>query len=472
MQHFKSPKEHLGVLSAEAAASLIAAASDVAVIIDADGVIRDVAFQSDELSQQLSAQKQWLGKKWLKVVTVESRPKVEALLHEANAQAASPPRQVNHHVSGGVDVPVLYSVIQVGRAGGIVALGRDLRPMASLQQQLVHAQESLERDYSRLRHVQMRYQLLFELSAEAILIVDAASMKVIETNPAARKLFGEATKRMAGRSIVDVFAEDSSLGVQSLFEGVRASGRPEHMHAHLTRPEQDVLVSASLFRQGGMTLFLVRLSTKTTANVSTFPKLKSKMLKIVENAPDGFVITGPDGHILTANLSFLDMANLTTEEHALGQRLDRWLGRPGVDLDVLIASLRQRGSVRLFATIMNVEYGPKSEVEVSAVSVMNGGKPCFGFTIRNVGQRLSGETRAGRHLHRSPEQLAELIGRMTLKDLVRETTDVVERLCIETALELTGDNRASAAELLGLSRQSLYVKLRRYGLADDPSDDE
>lgn len=29
---------------------------------------------------------------------------------------------------------------------------------------------------------------------------------------------------------------------------------------------------------------------------------------------------------------------------------------------------------------------------------------------------------------------------------------------------MTGDNRASAAELLGLSRQSLYVKLRRYGL--------
>jgi DNA-binding protein Fis len=29
---------------------------------------------------------------------------------------------------------------------------------------------------------------------------------------------------------------------------------------------------------------------------------------------------------------------------------------------------------------------------------------------------------------------------------------------------LTGDNRASAAEMLGLSRQSLYVKLRRFGL--------
>jgi DNA-binding NtrC family response regulator len=62
--------------------------------------------------------------------------------------------------------------------------------------------------------------------------------------------------------------------------------------------------------------------------------------------------------------------------------------------------------------------------------------------------------------------VTELIGRVALKDLVREATDVIERLCIEAALELSGDNRASAAEILGLSRQSLYVKLRRYGLGD------
>jgi DNA-binding NtrC family response regulator len=37
-------------------------------------------------------------------------------------------------------------------------------------------------------------------------------------------------------------------------------------------------------------------------------------------------------------------------------------------------------------------------------------------------------------------------------------------------LKLTGDNRASAAELLGLSRQSLYVKIDRYGISDQASE--
>jgi hypothetical protein len=62
--------------------------------------------------------------------------------------------------------------------------------------------------------------------------------------------------------------------------------------------------------------------------------------------------------------------------------------------------------------------------------------------------------------------MTDLVGRVPLKDIVRETTDLIEQLCIEAALKLTGDNRASAAEMLGLSRQSLYVKLRRINLGD------
>ena len=58
----------------------------------------------------------------------------------------------------------------------------------------------------------------------------------------------------------------------------------------------------------------------------------------------------------------------------------------------------------------------------------------------------------------------ELVGSASLKEIVADTTDVVERMCIETAVELTQNNRVAAAEMLGLSRQSLYVKLRKYGL--------
>ena len=54
---------------------------------------------------------------------------------------------------------------------------------------------------------------------------------------------------------------------------------------------------------------------------------------------------------------------------------------------------------------------------------------------------------------------------LILRDIVAETTEIIEKMCIETALDLTGNNRVAAAELLSLSRQSLYVKLRKFGIA-------
>jgi DNA-binding NtrC family response regulator len=59
-----------------------------------------------------------------------------------------------------------------------------------------------------------------------------------------------------------------------------------------------------------------------------------------------------------------------------------------------------------------------------------------------------------------------------MSEIVQESTEMIERLCIEAALYTTGDNRASAADLLGLSRQALYTKLHRYRLVGFGSDQE
>ena len=69
-------------------------------------------------------------------------------------------------------------------------------------------------------------------------------------------------------------------------------------------------------------------------------------------------------------------------------------------------------------------------------------------------------------------QFTDLVGRVPLKDLVRDTAGVIEKLCIEAALRLTDNNRASAADMLGLSRQSLYIKLRRFGISDVDEDED
>lgn len=471
MKHFRAPTQSLGDIDVRTAATLIAAAADVALVIDRHGVIQDMALNGEDLSTELSEHGSWIGRPWVDTVTIESRPKIEALLKEAVAGGAGKSRQINYPSAQQADVPVLYSAVRAGRGGGIVAFGRNLQQFSTMQRRLVEAQQSMELDYSRLRHVETRYRLLFRVSTEPVLIVDVASRKVIEANPAAAELFGDGIERVVGRPLTEAFDAGSVPPLEGLLAVVRAAGRGDDVRARLKGDGEDILVSAFIFRQENASLFLVRLSRLSSdSSIGVIPKMTWKLLKLVENAPDGFVVTDADGRILSANASFLDMAQLATDAQALNERLDRWLGRPGVDLEVLIANLRQRGAVRLFASTLQGEFGSDVAVEISAASVMNSERHCFGFAIRNVGRRLKAETRTGPELPSSVAHLTELVGRVSLKDLVREATDVIERLSIEAALQMTGDNRASAAEMLGLSRQSLYVKLRRYGMADGASE--
>jgi transcriptional regulator PpsR len=469
---FKSPKESLGDLGAQSAAKLIAAATDVAFVVDAQGVIRDVAFNKEELSLELDGHGRWLGSKLQEIVTRETSAKVGELLRDAAGRKSSGWRQVNHASPGGQDIPVLYSAIDIGRDDRFVVVGRDLRPLAAMQQRLINAQQSMERDYVRLRHAETRYRLLFQVSSEAVMIVDGSSNAILDANPAALALFDENAPRLLKSNLLGHFDAAGAPAVERLLADVRVTGRDHTIRAQLADGQRECGVAASLFRQESASLFLVRLSSQVPAEGGAL-KATAMLLRYFEVAPDGLVITEHDGRVVRANLAFLEMAQLNSAEQSRGESLDRWLGRAGIDFSVALANLRQNGSIRLFSTGLRGEYGAMAEVEVSAVALAdNEDKPGFGFAIRNVEKRLSAATASERELPRSVAQLTELIGRVPLKDLVREATDVIEKLSIEAALELTGDNRASAAEMLGLSRQSLYVKLRRFGLAEHAAEGE
>ena len=128
-----------------------------------------------------------------------------------------------------------YSAIQVGGEGRIVAVGRDLRSISALQQRLVEAQQSMERDYWRLRHVETRYRLLFQMATEAVLIVDATTQKVLEANPAAVSLLGATERRMVGKSLLEGFDAPSAAAIDELLAGVRIAGRADEVRARAGR---------------------------------------------------------------------------------------------------------------------------------------------------------------------------------------------------------------------------------------------
>lgn len=479
-------QEILGDIDAKSAARLVASCSDVALVLDDAGVVLEVMFQDEGLAALAGTS--WKSRAWVDTVTLESRDKVDSLLRDARAGLPTRWRQINQPVQDHDDLPFSYATVKLGDGGSggpaYVAFGRDLRPTVQLQRRLVEAQQAMERDYWRFREAETRYRMLFQTAPEAVILADAHTLKVLEVNPAAEGLVGRAAARIVGAGLASLFDGAAQERILALVTAARSVGARDPMRVRLAPggQVQDVDVTASMFRQEQSAYLLVRVlpvvdkSGKRGRNVPALappPAADSAgalLEAFVRSAPDALVFTDLQGRITRCNAAFAALAQLSTEDQARGEMLDRWLGRTGVELSVLLSNLRQHGAVGLFTTSLRGEVGAVHEVEISASQLASAQPPTLAFSVRDIGRRLPGEERVQPKLARSASELTELVGRVPMKDIVSETSDLIEQLCIETALQMTNDNRALAAQFLGLSRQSLYVKLRRYGLGDLGSD--
>jgi transcriptional regulator PpsR len=270
---------------------------------------------------------------------------------------------------------------------------------------------------------------------------------------------------LQGAAVEDLFSGPDKAVVKSSLDVLRNMGRADDVVLRPTADQQQAVLSFSMFRQESSNYFLLRMvpyAVGTSAVV--LPRAQSKVVKIISEMPDGFVVTDVDMKVLSANAAFLEFAQLASEEQARGLSLERWLGRQGVDLGLMVAQLQNKGEIRNFQTIVRGQFGAMEDVEVSAVAVTEGETKCFGFALHQVSRQKTNNAKPDQGLLRSVDEFTKLVGKVPLKELVRESTDIIERLCIEAALQMNGDNRAGAAEMLGLSRQSLYVKLHRYGI--------
>ena len=468
MNNITSPTHVLGQLNPDEVAHIVQASAYISLTLNRDGVIQSIAFGNPDLrSPNLEG---WVGKNWLDVVTSESRPKIQALLQDANETSLSRFRQINVPSPGSADLPLLCATLKIGSTGQIIALARDLREISLLQQRLVDAQQAIERDYTRLRQLETRYRVLFEMASEAVIVLDANTFKIIEANPRAADLLGDSVKKLNGRLLMDYLTKGDRIQVQSLLSKVAYTSTVADLNTSI-QSGQEVYLSAAPFRNENQSLILVTLKRAGEFIDRQDSSAQSLVIQALENAPDGFIVTNSAGKILTANQAFLRLIMSDKLEQILNESLDRWLERSSVDLRVMLSNLQEKGAIKLFATSIRDSFGTLHPVEISAVSVPYP-HACLGFTIREVGSRIRSKIQPEESITRSSEELTQLVGRLPLKEIINETTDLIEQLCIKAALDLTRGNRVSASEMLGLSRQSLYIKLRKYNLSDQSKDSD
>lgn len=454
---FGKAAELFNSLDADAAMKLAMVAGDITLVLDDMGTILDAAFDPKEFPGFEGLE----GTNWIETVTVESRPKVMEMLAAARRGEVQHWRQVNHTTRDG-DVPIRYAVLSVNGGEHRIAFGRDIRDAGKMQQRLLQVQQSLERDYMRMRQLESRYRMLFEVSGEPVLILEAATLRIREANPAAHSLMGVRAGSLPGKKLPLLIEKESRDALQALVGAAMASGNVSPTELTLTKGSTRVQASVSGFTQDRGQFLLMRFST----HGKDADQLKSPVLDLIDDMPDAFVVADANFELVSANTAFVELVQAVSVESLKGRHLGNWIGRPGIDLDLIEGQIDQHGAARNVATVLrNGDEIEGEPIELSAVR-SSGEDGLYAFVIRPIGRRLRDLPPGSQDLPRSVEQLTDLVGRMPLKEIVRESTDLIERLCIEAALQYTSDNRASAAEILGLSRQSLYSKLHRHGLGN------
>ena len=438
---------------------------DITLLLDMDGVIREAT-----LSPAMSAESVdgWLGRPWVEIAGDMGGDKVKRMVDDARVSGISAFRQINQRFPSGLEIPMEFTTVLLGGRAGMLAIGKNLQAVAELQSRLIAAQQTMERDYWKLREIETRYRLVFDASNEAVMIVSTANLRIIEANRTAVEALNSSRRRnedLAGRELLHEVAANDREAVREMLARIRERGKALSILVHLGAEARPWMLRGSLITAEPGHVFLLQFTAATDLSAPAERSEQSIVEDLVDHLPDAFVALDATGIIRHANQAFLDLVQVGSKGSAIGESLGRWLWQPGADLNALLANIQLHRTVRLFTTTVRGELGTDTEVEISAGASEGSEHHHIGVLLRNVARRLPSSSESDL-LRTALGSMSEQIGKSSLRKLVKNTVGIVEQHYVKEALALAGGNRTATAELLGLSRQSLYAKLSLYGLDD------
>lgn len=473
-QDASSEFEHVGVLpDAASVGHIIEHSSDIAVHVDAQDTVIGI-FVSPECPA-FGCLDHWVGRKFETFLNVESKVKYAA---RRQSLAESPqhfggPLELNHYDNADWEFPVRYVPLPVNGGETLLLIGRDMQPVAEIQQRLVNEQLARERDKQRIRSAETFFRVVLEASETPLILVDPDTGRIRDANRAAAALLGAKPDTLTGSALNQAF---EGRRRSELMETLQAAGSQDDrpgVDLVARRNDKPVVLYPEYFRAAGELGLLCRLAS-TREESAGGTEVAEALSTLFDATSDAIVLLDSNGMIREANEAFLVMADAAQLRDIRDRPFSDFLVRGGVNSRLLMDSTRREGRIRSFMAQFRSVVGSRTTVDISTAKLTKGGRDQgVGLILRDVsGGDLAVEGAAGAAVSEEAlKNVMDLVGTASLKELVSATSDVIERMCIDTALQLTKNNRVAAAEMLGLSRQSLYVKLRKYDMLNgEPSD--
>ncbi len=442
-----TPSPDLAFLSEwgpELAQTFAALAGDIALVLDDNGVIRSVA-QGSSATVAKSAQS-WIGRSWADTVTGETRGKIELMLKEVSATGLARRREINHPAEKGGNIAIAYTAIRLGQNGPLLAIGRDLGAIAAIQQRFLASQQEMERGYWQARQAEARYRLLFQIATDAVLVVDAETLEIVEANQAAAQMFDMAPDQLVGRPASFGFERHSRRVVDGLLGTAKISALPSEIRARLLGRTTATNVSAIQIRSDDSVRILMRVRSMGIPGTST--DMNATLARMVDSTSDGVVVTDSVGRIQMANPAFLKLACMQTEADVRGRALMDWIGVSEEQFASLLAKVRSQGITGRIASHLLAGNAQVNQVELSAALLTEGDQECIGFTIHRVEQSLESVAGGYSDFELAIGKLSRQIGDVPLPELLRHACTTIERHFIGEAMRRSGGDANAAAVLL------------------------
>lgn len=437
----------------ELAQTFVSLSSDIALVLDGGGVITQVAQSQGEPMAPSAAQ--WVGRRWADTVTGETRRKIELLLGDVASTGLARRREVSHPAgAAGAEIPVAYTAIRLGHDGPVLAVGRDLRAIAAIQQRFLDAQQELERGYWKARQAETRERALLQVATDAVLVVDAESGAVISANPVAAQRVGLARSALAGRRAAEFFDEHSRNPVEELMAAARSSGRPVELRARLAGSQSLTSVSATAFRVADRQRLLLRLRSVEIRAPGAAPALP------IAGVGEAVAIADSSGRIRSCDAAFVALLGARDEAALVGRSLGDCLGEPAALLDELLAEVRREGLAERAGLRLRPASGTVVAADLSASWLTEDDQEGVGLVLRRRAVRDDAAAAAQQAFAAAWAALDSQLGHASLPDLLREAGALAERHFIGQALQRAGGDTAAAARLLGVSSDRLVQRSR------------
>jgi transcriptional regulator PpsR len=229
---------------------IIANASDIAVVISDVGQILSVLVNPHHAG--FGRVDSWEGRDIRDFLTGESVPKLERQLAEVTqGQGGGRPIELNHSSELDWEFPIRYTLHRIGPDGTLLMLGRDLRPIAEMQQQLVKAQMALERDYEAQREYDTRFRVLMEATRDAVVFVALGTGRIVEVNSTAAALLGAAPEELKGLAFAQEFEAKRRGEFMSNLTSSAIAETTAPIELQARRSRKRLLITPSVFRAAG-----------------------------------------------------------------------------------------------------------------------------------------------------------------------------------------------------------------------------